>query len=316
MASTRGASWTGRIKEALTRSRESLRAPLNRVFVRARIEDETWAELEEVLVEADTGLETALALVDDVKKKAAREGISEAADLRRVLKSSIAAYLQPNKPAELTPESPGVARLTVYLLVGVNGSGKTTTAGKLAARFSEGHKVVVAAADTFRAAAIEQLSAWAGRAGAEIVKHQRGGDSAAVVFDAVNAASARKADILIVDTAGRLHTKTPLMRELEKIKTVVDREAGGAVIETLLVIDATTGQNGLNQAIAFTEGIGVDGVVLTKLDGTAKGGIVIAITRELGVPVRFVGVGEGPGDIADFDADEFAAALVGQDEGA
>jgi fused signal recognition particle receptor len=277
---------------------------------RRRLGEEVWEELEELLVAADTGMDTALAVITDTRRRASKQGIKDVSELRPIIAESIAGIFK-EAVENIEQETHEKKTLEVYILIGVNGSGKTTTAGKLAARFSKERNVVIAAADTFRAAAIEQLSVWADRAGADMVKHQRGGDSAAVVFDAIKAANARKADVLIVDTAGRLHTKEPLMKELEKVKGVVGREAKGALVKTLLVIDSTTGQNGLNQAQAFTEGVGVDGLILTKLDGTAKGGIVIGITRTLGVPVLFAGTGEGPDDLADFDPDEFARALVG-----
>ncbi|MFH1736501.1 MAG: signal recognition particle-docking protein FtsY [Actinomycetota bacterium] len=310
MANTPGTSWTSRIKKALARSRESLSVPLDKVLSKPRLGEEVWEELEELLVAADTGMDTALAVITDTRRRALRQGIRDASKLRPLLAESIADIFKATAE-NIKQDAQEKKTLEVYILVGVNGSGKTTTAGKLAARFSGERSVVIAAADTFRAAAIEQLSVWAKRAGAELVKHQRGGDSAAVVFDAIKAANARDADVLIVDTAGRLHTKEPLMKELEKVKSVVGREAKGALVRTLLVIDATTGQNGLNQAQAFIEGVGVDGLILTKVDGTAKGGIVIGITRTLDVPVLFAGTGEGTDDLADFDADEFAQALVG-----
>ena len=313
MANTPGASWTSRIRKALARSRESLSVPLDKVLSKQRIDEEVWEELEELLVTADTGMDTALAVIKETRRRALRQGIREASKLRPLLAELIAEIFKA-AAENVKLKTQEKKTLEVYILIGVNGSGKTTTAGKLAARFSRERSVVsvvIAAADTFRAAAIEQLSVWAKRAGADLVKHQRGGDSAAVVFDAIKAANARGADVLIVDTAGRLHTKEPLMKELEKVKCVVGHEAKGALVRTLLVIDATTGQNGLNQAQAFTEGVGVDGLILTKVDGTAKGGIVIGITRTLGVPVLFAGTGEGLDDLADFDPDEFARALVG-----
>lgn len=310
MANTPGVSWTSRIKKALARSRESLSAPLDNVLSKRKLSEEVWEELEELLVAADTGMDTALAVITDTRRRALRQGIRDASELRPIIAESIAEIFKA-AAENIEQETHEEKSLEVYILIGVNGSGKTTTAGKLAARYSAGRSVVIAAADTFRAAAIEQLSFWAKRAGADLVKHQRGGDSAAVVFDAIKAAKTRGADVLIVDTAGRLHTKEPLMKELEKIRSVVGREAKGALVRTLLVIDATTGQNGLNQAQAFTKGVGVDGLILTKVDGTAKGGIVIGITKALGVPVLFAGTGEGPDDLADFDPDEFAKALVG-----
>ena len=227
-------------------------------------------------------------------------------DPAMLLRGEVETVLGPDRPLALTDE-----RLAVILVVGVNGSGKTTTIGKLAVRLGgEGKRVSLAASDTFRAAAGEQLDVWAQRAGAHLVAQGRGADPGAVAFDAVTSATARGSQVLIVDTAGRLHTKTPLMDELKKVKRVVEK-AGGEVDETLLVLDATTGQNGIAQARAFTEAVDVTGIVLAKTDGTAKGGIVLAVREELGVPIRFVGVGEGPDDLRPFQAAAFADGLVG-----
>jgi fused signal recognition particle receptor len=263
--------------------------------------DETWRAFEDVLIRADVGPKAAADLVARVRADY-RPGM----DAGALLRTEVIAVLGPDRPLALTTE-----RLAVVLVVGVNGSGKTTTIGKLAARLTEeGLTVSLAASDTFRAAAGEQLEVWAGRAGAHLVSQGRGADPGAVAFDAVTSAIARGSDVLIVDTAGRLHTKTPLMEELKKLRRVIEK-AGGEVDETLLVLDATTGQNGIAQARAFTEAVDVSGVVLSKTDGTAKGGIVLAVREELGVPIRFVGVGEGREDLHPFDAETFAVRLVG-----
>jgi len=266
------------------------------------ISAETWAEVEESLIAGDVGAELAMEVVERARARHSGESAPDA------VRQELAALLLPRDPAwrlEGTQAPPAVA-----LIVGVNGTGKTTTIGKLAARErSTGKRIVLAAADTFRAAASDQLRIWAERAEAEIVSHAAGADPAAVVFDALDAAVARGADLVIVDTAGRLHTKSNLMDELAKIRRVIDRRLPGASPETLLVLDATTGQNGLAQAVAFHEAVGLTGIVLTKLDSTARGGIVFAIEQRLGVPVRFVGVGERPGDLVDFDPAAFVAAL-------
>ena len=259
-----------------------------------------WEELRDLLVKADVGPSAASELVDRV-----REDWSHGADAEDLLRREIVAVLGPDMPLALPVEGLGVV-----LVVGVNGSGKTTTIGKLARRLAgDGRTVSLAGADTFRAAAGEQLEVWAVRAGAHLVSQTRGADPGAVVFDAVTSATARGSDVLIVDTAGRLHTKTPLMDELQKLRRVLDK-AGASVAETLLVLDATTGQNGIAQARAFTEAVDVTGVVLTKLDGTAKGGIVLAVRQELGVPVRFVGTGEGLDDLQPFRAGAFAERIL------
>jgi fused signal recognition particle receptor len=264
-------------------------------------DDETWRRLEDLLVKADIGPVAASDIVARV-----RSDYTEGADGAGLVRDEILSVLGENEPMDLR-----AGGLSVVMVVGVNGSGKTTTIGKLASRLgSEGKKVSLAASDTFRAAAGEQLDVWAKRSGAHIVAQDRGADPGAVAFDAVKSATARGSDVLIVDTAGRLHTKQPLMEELKKVKRVIEK-AGANVDETLLVLDAQTGQNGISQARAFTEAVDVTGVVLTKMDGSAKGGIVLAVREELGVPVRFVGTGEGADDLRPFDSHEFVDGLLG-----
>jgi fused signal recognition particle receptor len=279
--------------------KEGLGAKVKRLF-RGQAGDDTWAELEDLLIRADVGPKGSADLVGRVRSRAADGG-----DPVALLRDEVVDVLGPGEPLRLPSGRPGVV-----LVVGVNGTGKTTTIGKLAKRLSEeGLQVSLAAADTFRAAAGEQLEVWARRAGAHLVAQQRGADPGAVVFDAVTSATARGSDVLIVDTAGRLHTKTPLMDELRKVKRVIEK-AGAAVDETLLVLDAQTGQNGIAQARAFTDAVEVTGVVLTKTDGSAKGGIVLAVREELDVPIRFVGVGEGADDLRPFEATAFADRLL------
>ena len=264
------------------------------------ISDTTWAELEDLLLKADVGPRGAADLVARVRAR-----LEPGSDPLVLLRDEVVSVLGPDTPLRLADE-----RLAVVLVVGVNGSGKTTTIGKLAKRLSdEGHTVSLAASDTFRAAAGEQLDVWAKRSGAHIVSQDRGADPGAVAFDAVKAATARGSDVLIVDTAGRLHTKTPLMDELAKVKRVIEK-AGAEVDETLLVLDATTGQNGVAQARAFTEAVQITGVVLSKMDGSARGGVVLAVREELGAPIRFVGTGEGASDLRPFAASAFADGLL------
>src|SRR5437899_2724595 len=287
----------GRLRESLGKSRRALTEELALASFDPA-EEASWERLEEALIAADVGVPATAELVQRLEAR------GDAADLGAALQQEIARMLGEPGRLELS------ARPSVLLVVGVNGTGKTTTIGKLAARLQEhGRSVLVAAADTFRAAAEEQLEIWAQRAGADFVGSERGGDPAAVAFDAIAAAESRGRDVVVVDTAGRLHTQTNLMEELRKIRRVVSGRLDGAPHETLLVLDASTGQNGLQQARLFTESAGVTGIVLTKLDGTAKGGVVVAISRELGVPVRYVGVGEKPGDLLPFDAKDFVDSL-------
>jgi fused signal recognition particle receptor len=301
-----------RFRERLGRSRAALSRGLSGLLSRGADDDEAWEELEEALLSADVGVATATELVERLRTRARAERASGPA-LRELLRAELrdaVGTADRSLALDLLAEH---ERPGIVLVVGVNGTGKTTTVGKLAlALAEEGKQPVLAAADTFRAAATEQLAIWAERVGAPVVRHQQGADPAAVAFDGLASARARGADVLLVDTAGRLHTKTNLMEELRKLRRVLERE-GGQVREVLLVLDATTGQNGLAQARQFTDAVGVTGVVLTKLDGTAKGGIVIAVQRDLGIPVKLVGLGEGTHDLAPFDPDAFVDALLAED---
>ena len=277
-----------------------------------RIDQATWDSLEEALIRADVGVATADALLADLRAKVAAGEVSGGDGLLDALGNSIRALLETSGPRTLRLDG-AAGTPDVWLIVGVNGVGKTTTIGKLARReVAAGHSVLLAAGDTFRAAAADQLALWAERTGTEIVRGAEGGDPSAIVFDAVRRAAARGNDLVLADTAGRLHTKVNLVEELKKIRRVADRDPGN-VTEVLLVLDATTGQNALAQARQFTEAVEVTGIVLTKLDGTAKGGIVIAVQRELGLPVKLVGLGEGLDDLVDFDPDEFVDALLSTD---
>jgi fused signal recognition particle receptor len=301
-----------RFRERLGRSRAALSRGLSGLLTRGADDDEAWEELEEALLSADVGVATATELVERLRTRARAERATGPA-LRELLRAELLEAVgsaDRSLALDLLEEH---QRPGIVLVVGVNGTGKTTTVGKLAlALAEEGKQPVLAAADTFRAAATEQLVIWGDRVGAPVVRHQQGADPAAVAFDGLASARARGADVLLVDTAGRLHTKTNLMEELRKLRRVLERE-GGQVREVLLVLDATTGQNGLAQARQFTDAVGVTGVVLTKLDGTAKGGIVIAVQRDLGIPVKLVGLGEGPHDLAPFDPDAFVDALLSED---
>ena len=293
-----------KISEGLKKTRDSLGQLFDGVFSGGSVNDELFDDLEEALVLGDTGAATAAAICEELRKRVKKDGVTDPEKVKEMLAEVIAEMLRGGQ--ELNLES----KPAIIMVIGVNGAGKTTTIGKLAKRFEdEGKKVVVAAADTFRAAAIEQLEVWAQRSGAEIIKHSEGSDPAAVVFDAIAAGKARHADIIICDTAGRLHNKKGLMDELAKIGRIIEREAAGSSVETLLVLDATTGQNALNQAREFGAACGITGIVLTKLDGTARGGVVIGIKQELGIPIKFIGVGEQADDLQPFDPDAFAKAL-------
>ncbi len=298
-----------RIFSGLERTRRGIAGKMAEVLRSGRpLDDAAFDEIEEALITSDLGAALAAAVMDGVRRRG--RAVSTIEELRGVVRDELQAILP---PAPVAARQPRDGPLRVILVVGVNGGGKTTTVGKLAARYrSEGVSVVVAAADTFRAAAVEQLEIWAGRAGALVVKQASGADPSAVVFDAARTAARRGAGVLLVDTAGRLHTRSNLMQELEKIVRVVGREVPGAPHEVLLVLDATTGQNGLAQAREFMRVSNVTGVVLTKLDGTAKGGVALAISRELGLPLRYVGVGESVEDLVDFDPGAYVAGLLGE----
>ena len=271
----------------------------------SQLDDDFYDELEESLVMADMGVDTTMEAVETLRERCKAQKIKDVEGARACMRGILAEYLEGDAGVDLSRPP------AVILFIGVNGVGKTTSIGKLAARWKgEGKKVLLCAGDTFRAAAADQLTIWSERAGVDIVRQHEGADPAAVVFDAMTAARARRADVVLVDTAGRLHNKQNLMNELNKISRVIQREYPDSSRETLLVLDATTGQNGLIQAKQFSEAAGITGIVLTKLDGTAKGGIVIAIAKELGVPVKFIGVGEGVDDLRPFDAREFTEALL------
>jgi len=294
------------LEPGLERSRGGFMARLRGLLGGSSIDPETWAEVEEALIAGDVGAALAVQIVDQARQR------RDAPSAEAAVRDELAAVLDRAEPVS-DPAGAAVRKPRVILVVGVNGTGKTTTIGKLAnAERAAGHRVILAAADTFRAEAIEQLRIWADRTGAEVVAHAPGADPGAVAFDAIDAAVARGADTVIIDTAGRLHTKANLMDELAKIRRIVDRRLPGAEPETFFVLDATTGQNGLAQAVAFHEAIGLTGIVLTKLDSTARGGIVFAIAERLGVPVRYVGLGERAQDLAPFDPDAFVAALFSE----
>jgi len=297
-----------KMKQAVTRTRENLSEKIDQITAFTKeIDRSTLDDLEAILITADLGTKTTQEVLGKLRERADRKQIKDVAELKRLIKEQLLEILnstppRAGKPAANVPE--------VIMVVGVNGTGKTTTIGKLAhAIRTEGKTALLCAADTFRAAAIEQLEIWGSRTGVEVIKTKPGGDPAAVLFDALSAAKARHTDTVIVDTAGRLHTKTSLMAELEKMNRTAQRVIPGSPHEVFLVMDATTGQNGLQQARLFTESAGVTGIVLTKLDGTAKGGVVVAISRELGLPVRYVGVGEKAGDLLPFDPQSFVDSL-------
>lgn len=299
---------TGR---AVERTRRGIFGRLGSLFERADFDDSLWDELEEILIGADAGLETTTAILDRVRKRVKQEGVKQSARVRELLREELIALLEEptaEPPAWARPDAPSPL---VILVVGVNGAGKTTTIAKMAHAFKrDGATVILGAADTFRAAATDQLKVWGERVGVRVIAHQPGADPGAVAFDTLSAAETARADIVIIDTAGRLHTKSNLMEELKKINRVVQRKDPTAPHETLLVLDATTGQNGLAQARTFTGAVGVTGIVLAKLDGTAKGGIAFAIAHDLRIPVRFIGTGERMDDLAPFDAAEFVGSLL------
>lgn len=295
-----------KLKNGLTKTRESIAKQVNNVFsVFVQVDDELFENLEEALIMADIGVETSTYIIEKLRDNVKHKHITDGNLVKEELKSIISEILSALDTTVNTSTTP-----SVILVIGVNGVGKTTSIGKIASHYkSMGKKVLLAAADTFRAAAIDQLDIWAQRSGCDIIKHQENSDPAAVVFDACTAAKARGADILICDTAGRLHNKKNLMAELAKINRVIERELPDSARETLLVLDATTGQNAVSQAKLFSEAADITGIILTKLDGTAKGGIVISIAKEQNVPVKFVGVGEGIDDLQEFNSDDFAKAI-------
>lgn len=295
------------LKSGLSKTKDALTDKINETLKLAiTIDEDLYEELEEILVMSDIGMDTTLEIIDRLKAKIRKEKINDPSLVYPALKEVIRDMLLEGAE-EVVEEDNGKK---VLLVIGVNGVGKTTSIGKLAAKNkAEGKKVLLAAADTFRAAAIDQLEVWSQRAGVDLIKHSEGSDPAAVVFDAVSAAKSRNTDLLICDTAGRLHNKKNLMDELSKIGRIIDREFNGVAKETLLVLDATTGQNAVIQAKQFMEACPIDGIILTKLDGTAKGGVVISIKNSLNIPVRYIGVGEGIEDLQEFDAESFAEAL-------
>ncbi|MDQ0494240.1 signal recognition particle-docking protein FtsY [Paenibacillus brasilensis] len=301
-------SVTKQFKDGLEKTRKGFVEKVTDLMIRRKkIDEEFYEELEEILIGADVGVNTVMNLIEDLREEVKKRKIEDASELQPVLSEKLSELLRGNDNSQLQMSSNGI---TVILFVGVNGVGKTTTIGKLAHRFKqEGKKVMLAAGDTFRAGAIEQLEVWGQRAGVEVIKQQSGSDPAAVMFDAVQAAKQRQVDVLLCDTAGRLQNKSNLMEELNKIFRVIQREIPDAPHEVLLVLDATTGQNALNQAKLFGEKSGVTGLVLTKLDGTAKGGIVVAIRQELNLPVKLVGLGEKVDDLQPFDSEQFVHAL-------
>ena len=295
-----------KLKTGLSKTRDNLTDKINEALnIAIAIDDDLYEELEEILIMSDIGMETTIEIIDRLKEKIRKEKINDVAEVKPALEAVIAEMLTEGDYEDSDDEK------KVMLIIGVNGVGKTTSIGKLAAKNKkEGKKVLLAAADTFRAAAIDQLDIWSKRAGVDIVKHQEGSDPAAVVFDAASATKARNVDLLICDTAGRLHNKKNLMDELAKINRIIDRELGDIKKETLLVLDGTTGQNAVIQAKQFMESCPIDGIILTKLDGTAKGGVVISIKNTLNIPVKYIGIGEGVDDLQKFNAEEFAQAIL------
>ena len=304
-------SWLSRLREGLSKTRNNIVEQISGLLrVGRTIDEELMEEIEEILIQADVGVNTTLELMDNVREVVREKGLNDASELAEILKQEMLNVLGEDAPINVGEEQPHT-----ILVLGINGAGKTTTIGKLAHRFrSEGNRVLVAAGDTFRAAATEQLAIWCDRAGVELIQGGEGADPASVVFDAIEAAKSRQADLLIVDTAGRLHTKKPLMDELSKIGRVMQRAIPEAPHEVLLVLDGTAGQNAIMQAKVFNEAVPITGVAVTKLDGTAKGGIVIAVKKEIGAPVRLIGIGEKLDDLRDFVGHDFVEALFERDE--
>ncbi|AGC68140.1 cell division protein FtsY [Thermoclostridium stercorarium subsp. stercorarium DSM 8532] len=299
-------SFFEKLKNGLKKTRESITQRIDQLLVSmGKIDEELFEELEEILITSDVGVETTLKIIDDLKLRVKSEKVTDPRQVKNLLKEEITSILSSGDTGLHLNTKP-----SVIVVVGVNGVGKTTSIGKMCHMLKmQGKKVLVAAGDTFRAAAIDQLEIWAKRAGVDIIKHAEGSDPSAVIFDAIQAAKARGYDVVICDTAGRLHTKKNLMEELKKVFRIISRELPDADIETLLVLDATTGQNAVSQARTFAEATGVTGLILTKLDGTAKGGIIVSIKSELDIPVKFIGVGEKIDDLQPFDAASFAEAL-------
>lgn len=306
-----------RLKEGLAKTRETLVAKVNRlIFAKGKIDEEFLIQLEEILITSDVGVETAQRIIESIKHKTKEKKYESQEELNELVRSEITNALVKSSSNGSDPfEFPPHTKPYVIMVVGVNGVGKTTTVGKLAHNYkSAGKKVLIGAADTFRAAANEQLEVWGKRAGVDIIQQLQGSDPAAVAFDTVQAATARGVDVVIIDTAGRLHTKTNLMEELKKIKRVITKVSAEAPHEVILVLDATTGQNAIQQAKLFNESVGLTGLVITKLDGTAKGGVIFAVSNALKVPVRFIGVGEKIDDLQPFDAEKFVEALFEKED--
>lgn len=297
-----------RLKEGLDKTRKEVGIKINTVLgAYVKIDDEMLEDLEDILISADIGMETTMKLIDNLRETIIREKINDPQEVKPLLRAEAKKLMNPELNTPIKTDPP-----VIILVVGVNGVGKTTTIGKLSSRFKrEGKSVLVCAADTFRAAAIDQLKEWGNRAHVDIISHAEGSDPAAVVFDAIEAAKARKTDVLIVDTAGRLHNKSNLMKELEKINRIISNKFPEANRENLLVLDSTTGQNAINQAKTFREATDITGIALTKLDGTAKGGVVVALQSELGIPIKLIGVGEGIDDLQDFSIDSFLETIFG-----
>ena len=299
-------SFFNKLKSGLSKSKEGFTGRIESLLASfGKVDEELFEELEEILIMSDISIETTMQLLDGVREEVKNQGITDANMIKDILKDEICDILSKNQ-AEITFDNTP----SVILIVGVNGVGKTTSIGKISNYYKEqGKKVILCAGDTFRAAATEQLDIWSKRVGVDIVKHQEGADPGAVIFDGIQSAKSKNADLLVCDTAGRLHTKVNLMNELTKLKKIIDKELPDSDKKTLLVLDATTGQNGLNQAKLFSEAADVDGIILTKLDGTAKGGIIISIANEMSIPIYFIGVGEQMDDLQVFDAKEFTDAL-------